>query len=107
GSARHGAGHGLSRVQSRPNSGERWVQPLRERLDPWNGGPTDGGYGSVRHPGTQLARIKKLSVGATVITGKEVGVVDLNGLIHERLLKGKPPVAGLLGAEILSRNHGV
>ena len=62
---------------------------------------------NLRQRGVQLARIKRLSVGSTVISGKEVGVVDLNGLIHERLLKGKPPVAGLLGAEILNNNHGV
>jgi predicted aspartyl protease len=62
---------------------------------------------NLRQRGVQVARIRKLSVGSTVITGKEVGVIDLAGLIHERLLRGKPPVAGLLGAEILNKNHGV
>jgi predicted aspartyl protease len=62
---------------------------------------------NLRQRGVQMARIKKLSVGATVISGKEVGVIDLQGLIHDRLLRGKPPVAGLLGAEILNRHHGV
>jgi hypothetical protein len=55
----------------------------------------------------QLATIRKMSVGSTVISGKEVGVIDLEGLIHSQLLKGTPPVAGLLGAEILNRNHGI
>ena len=62
---------------------------------------------NLRQRGIQMATIRKLSVGQTVIMGKEVGVVDLQGLIHDHLLSGKPPVAGLLGAEILSRNHGI
>jgi predicted aspartyl protease len=62
---------------------------------------------NLRYTGVQVARIRKLSVGSTTITGKEVGVVDLQGLIHDRLLRGKPPVAGLLGAEILKTHHGV
>jgi hypothetical protein len=41
------------------------------------------------------------------ITGKEVGVVDLEGLIRKGLLQGSPPVVGLLGAEILKRHHGI
>jgi hypothetical protein len=62
---------------------------------------------NLRQRGVQVARIKKLSVGATVISGKDVGVIDLGGLIHDRLLHGKPPVAGLLGGEILNDNHAV
>ena len=62
---------------------------------------------NLRQRGVQLATIRKLSVGSTVINGKEVGVIDLEGLIHEGLLKGKPPVAGLLGAEILKGHHGI
>ena len=62
---------------------------------------------NLRQRGVQVARIRKLSVGATVISGKEVGVIDLEGLIHDRLLRGKPPVAGLLGGEILDKHHGV
>ena len=55
-----------------------------------------------------VARIRRLSVGSVDIVGNEVGVVDLEGLIHGELLKGSPPVVGLLGAEILqatSRNR--
>ena len=62
---------------------------------------------NLRQRGVQMARIRKISVGSTVISGKEVGVIDLQGLIHDKLLRGKPPVAGLLGAEILNKNHGV
>jgi predicted aspartyl protease len=62
---------------------------------------------NLRQRGVQIAKIRKLSVGSTVIMGREVGVIDLQGLIHNRLLQGTPPVAGLLGAEILNRNHGI
>jgi hypothetical protein len=33
--------------------------------------------------------------------------MDLEGVIHGGLLDGSPPVAGLLGAEILNRHHGI
>src|SRR5205823_13049587 len=46
--------------------------------------------------GVRIARIRKLSVGSVDIIGKEVGVIDLEGLIHGELLRGSPPVAGLL-----------
>ena len=62
---------------------------------------------NLRERGVWVARIRKLSVGSVEIIGKEVGVVDLEGLIHGRLLQGSPPVAGLLGAEILNRHHGI
>jgi hypothetical protein len=54
-----------------------------------------------------VARIRKLSVGSIDIIGREVGVIDLEGLIHNGLLEGTPPVVGLLGAEILDRHHGI
>ena len=57
--------------------------------------------------GVRVARIRKLSVGSVDIIGKEVGVIDLEGLIHDGLLQGSPPVAGLLGAELLNRHHGI
>jgi predicted aspartyl protease len=57
--------------------------------------------------GVRVARIRKLSVGSVDIIGKDVGVVDLEGLIHDGLLEGSPPVAGLLGAETLRRHHGI
>jgi hypothetical protein len=41
------------------------------------------------------------------IIGKEVGVIDLEGLIHDGLLRGSPPVVGLLGGEILNGHHGI
>ncbi len=62
---------------------------------------------NLKQRGVRLAHIRKLSVGSVDFAGKDVGVVDLEGLIHGRLLNGSPPVAGLLGAEILNRHHGV
>jgi predicted aspartyl protease len=62
---------------------------------------------NLKERGVGVAWIRKLSVGKVDIVGKEVGVVDLEGLIHRGLLQGSPPVAGLLGAEILKRHHGI
>lgn len=55
----------------------------------------------------QLATIANLSIGSVDLQGKEVGVIDMRGLIHGGLLSGRPPVVGLLGSEILRRNHGI
>jgi predicted aspartyl protease len=55
----------------------------------------------------ELAQIRRLSVGKIDIINTDVGVVDLQGLIDDELLDGKPPVAGLLGAEILRSHHGI
>jgi len=62
---------------------------------------------NLKERGLRVARIRKLSVGAVDIIGKDVGVIDLEGLIHDGLLEGSPPVAGLLGAETLRRHHGI
>ena len=62
---------------------------------------------NLKERGVRVARIRKLSVGSVDIFGKDVGVIDLEGLIHNGLLQGSPPVAGLLGAETLRRQHGI
>jgi predicted aspartyl protease len=62
---------------------------------------------NLKQRGIRLAHIRKLSVGSVDLVGKDVGVVDLEGLIHGRLLQGSPPVAGLLGGELLNRHHGI
>jgi predicted aspartyl protease len=62
---------------------------------------------NLKERGLRVARIRKLSVGSVNITGKDVGVIDMEGLIHDGLLEGSPPVAGLLGAETLRRHHGI
>lgn len=62
---------------------------------------------NLKRHDVRLAHIRKLSVGSVDLAGKDVGVVDLEGLIHGGLLDGSPPVAGLLGAELLNRHHGI
>jgi predicted aspartyl protease len=57
--------------------------------------------------GVQLATINRLSIGKVHLRKKEVGVMNLQGLIHDRLLDGRQPVAGLLGSEMLRRHHGI
>jgi predicted aspartyl protease len=48
---------------------------------------------NLKERGVRVAHIRKLSVGSVDIVGKEVGVIDLEGLIHDGLLEGSPPVA--------------
>ena len=62
---------------------------------------------NLKERGLQLAIINRLSIGSVHFRRKEVGVMDLEGLIHGGLLNAKPPVAGLLGSEILRRHHGI
>jgi predicted aspartyl protease len=62
---------------------------------------------NLKERGVRVARIDELSIGSVDIIGKEVGVIDLEGLIRNGLLQGSPPVAGLLGSEILNRYHGI
>jgi predicted aspartyl protease len=62
---------------------------------------------NLHQRGVSVARIKRLSVGSVDIVGKDVGVVDLEGLIHSDLARSSQPVAGLLGAEILRSHHGI
>jgi predicted aspartyl protease len=62
---------------------------------------------NLKDRGLRVAKIHKLSVGSVDIVGKDVGVIDMEGLIHDGLLEGSPPVAGLLGAETLRRHHGI
>ena len=74
--------------------------PLRET-------PFSSAAVNLRQRGVEIARIRRLSVGSVDILGKDVGVVDLEGLIRNGLLQASPPVAGLLGAEILRTHHGI
>ena len=62
---------------------------------------------NLKDRGLRMATIRNLSVGSVNITGRDVGVIDMQGLIHDGLLEGSPPVAGLLGAETLRRHHGI
>ena len=65
---------------------------------------------NLKERGVRVAHIRKLSVGSVNIFSKDVGVIDLEGLIHDGLLEprdGGAPVAGLLGAETLRHHHGI
>lgn len=64
----------------------------------------------------QLTTINRFAVGHLsgrflfgnfTVRKKQVGVMDLSGLIQGELLQGVPPVAGLLGSEFLRRNHAI
>ncbi|MEO8043632.1 MAG: aspartyl protease family protein [Spartobacteria bacterium] len=69
--------------------------------------PYTSGAVNLEERGLQLAVIRRFAVGPYLVKGKEVGVMNLDGLIHGDLLKGKPPVAGLLGSEFLRRNNAI
>jgi predicted aspartyl protease len=74
--------------------------PLRET-------PFSSAAVNLKERGVQVATIQRLSIGSVNFRRKEVGVMDLRGLIHDELLDASPPVVGLLGSEILRRHHGI
>ena len=55
----------------------------------------------------RLANITRFSVGSMDMQNHKVGVINLEGLIHGGLLDASPPVAGLLGSEMLQRYHAI
>ncbi|MEO8439398.1 MAG: aspartyl protease family protein [Spartobacteria bacterium] len=69
--------------------------------------PYTSGAVNLDERGLQLAIIRRFAVGPYLVKGKEVGVMNLDGLIHGELLQGEPPVAGLLGSEFLRRNNAI
>jgi predicted aspartyl protease len=71
------------------------------------GTPYSSSAVNLKERGVRVAKIRKLSVGSVDIIGKDVGVIDMEGLIHDGLLEGSPPFAGLLGAETLRRHRGI
>ena len=80
---------------------------VRQMRLPLRDTPFTSGAVNLDERGLQLATIRRFSVGSFQVKRKEVGVMDLRGLIHGDLLQGSPPVAGLLGSEFLRRNHGI
>ena len=62
---------------------------------------------NLKRRGVQLATVSQLSIGSLELRKREVGVIDLEGLIRDGLLDANPPVAGLLGSEILRRHNGI
>jgi predicted aspartyl protease len=55
----------------------------------------------------RLANINRFSIGSLDMQSHKVGVINLERLIHGGLLEAKPPVAGLLGSEMLARYHAI
>lgn len=80
---------------------------VRQMKVPTRSTPYTSAAINLKQRGVHVAHIKKLSIGAINLTGKDVGVIDLEGLVQNGLLDGTPPVAGLLGAEILRSHSGV
>ena len=80
---------------------------VREMRLPTRDTPYTSGAVNLDERGLQLAVIRRFAVGPFLVRGKEVGVMNLDGLIHGDLLKGQPPVAGLLGSEFLRRNNAI
>ncbi|MDQ6765933.1 MAG: aspartyl protease family protein [Verrucomicrobiota bacterium] len=62
---------------------------------------------NLKQRGVQLATISRFSVGSVNMRSKEVGVINLQGLVRDGLLEATPPVAGLLGSEILQRHNAI
>lgn len=62
---------------------------------------------NLKQRGVQIATISRFSIGSVHLRSKEVGVIDLGGLIRNGLLEATPPVAGLLGSEILQRHNAI
>jgi predicted aspartyl protease len=53
-----------------------------------------------------LANITKLSIGPMNMPGSRVGVIDLQGVIHNGL-DASPPIVGLLGSQMLRDHHAI
>ena len=62
---------------------------------------------NLKQRGVQIATISRFWIGSMDLERKDVGVINLEGLIHGGLLDASPPVVGLLGSEILRRYHGI
>jgi len=62
---------------------------------------------NLKQRGVQFATIARFSIGPMDLLRSDVGVINLEGLIHGGLLDASPPVAGLLGSEILRRHHAI
>jgi hypothetical protein len=55
----------------------------------------------------RVANINRFSIGSMDMQSHRVGVINLERLIHGGLLEASPPVAGLLGSEMLARYHAI
>ncbi|MEP6821192.1 MAG: aspartyl protease family protein [Chthoniobacterales bacterium] len=83
-------------------------QPFVRRMKiPLQNSPFRSAGVNLKQHGVQFATISRFSVGSLHLRDKKVGVIDLEGLIRTGLLDSSPPVAGLLGSEILQLHNGI
>ncbi|MCA1657932.1 MAG: aspartyl protease family protein [Verrucomicrobiaceae bacterium] len=83
-------------------------QPFVRRMKiPTRETPFTSAAVNLKQRGVHVAHIRSFTVGNVNLLGTDVGVINLEGLVYGPLLEGSPPVAGLLGAEILRNHHGV
>ena len=80
---------------------------VRQMKIPLRDTPFNSAGVNLKNRGVQTATISRLSIGDVHMRSKKVGVIDLEGLIRGGLLDASPPVAGLLGSEILQRHNGI
>lgn len=80
---------------------------VRQMKIPMRDTPFSSSGVNLKQRGVQMATISRLSIGSMDLERRDVGVINLEGLIHGGLLDASPPVAGLLGSEILRRHHGI
>ena len=62
---------------------------------------------NLKQRDVHVATISRFSVGPVNMRSKQVGVINLEGLVRNGLLDATPPVAGLLGSEILQHHNGI
>ena len=83
-------------------------QPFVRRLKlPLRDSTIISAFVNMRQSDVKFATISRFSVGSVNLHSKNVGVVNLGGLVGGGLLESSPPVAGLLGSEILRRHNGI
>ena len=80
---------------------------VRQMKIPMRETPFSSSGVNLKQRGVQMATISHFSIGSMNLERKDVGVINLEGLIQSGLLKASPPVAGLLGSEILQRHNGI
>lgn len=80
---------------------------VRQMKIPLRDTPFSSSGVNLKQRGVQMATITRFSIGSMDLAKKDVGVINLEGLIHGGLLDASPPVAGLLGSEILRRHHAI
>jgi len=80
---------------------------VRQMKIPMRETPFSSSGVNLKQRGVQMATISHFSIGSMNLERKDVGVINLEGLIQSGLLTASPPVVGLLGSEILRLHHAI